>query len=440
MLLALYVRTLKMKPFHYERGVLHAEAVALTSIAQAVGTPTYVYSAGALRAAARRFRSALDAVPNKQLAFAVKANPNQAILRLLAEEGYGADIVSGGELAAALDAGMPARSIIYSGTGKTPEELAVALAAGTGQFNLELEAEGHLLSSLAMERRMRAPAVLRVNPDIDAKTHAKITTGRAASKFGVPIHDAIGIYDRLAAMGGLDLRGIAVHIGSQIVDLAPLEAAYGKVGELLRALRDRGHIVTHVDLGGGLGVSYRADRPGADAEAYGAMVARVTRDWNVTLMFEPGRFIAAEAGILLTRVVWTKPGAKHPFVIVDAAMNDLMRPALYDAWHEFSAVRPSGFRTVADIVGPICETGDTFARARVIDSVEAGDICVFHTVGAYGATMASTYNSRALPPEVMVDGDRFAVIADRFDASAIARLRSVSRPMFIRCSANLIEA
>jgi len=208
----------------------------------------------------------------------------------------------------------------------------------------------------------------------------------------------------------------------------------------VQALRQRGHAVTHVDLGGGLGVSYRPDQPGADVEAYGAMVSRITRDWNVTLMFEPGRFIAAEAGILLTRVIWTKPGTEHPFVIVDAAMNDLMRPALYEAWHEFAALKPSGERMIADIVGPVCETGDTFARAREIDRVEDGDICAFHTVGAYGATMASTYNSRALPPEVMVDGDRFAVIADRFDASAIARLRSVSRPMFMRCSASLVEA
>lgn len=429
-----------MNPFHHECGLLHAEAVPLTSIADAVGTPTYVYSAGALRAAARRFRTALAAVPRKQLAFAVKANPNHAVLRLLAEEGYGADIVSGGELAAALDGGMAPGSIIYSGTGKTRTELIAALDAGTGQFNLELEAEAHLLSSLAMERQIRAPAVLRVNPDIDARTHAKITTGRAASKFGVPIHAAIDIYDRLATLGGLDLRGIAVHIGSQIVDLAPLESAYLRVGELVQALRLRGHSITHVDLGGGLGVSYRPSQPGADVEAYGAMVARITRDWNVTLMFEPGRFIAAEAGALLTRVIWTKPGTERPFVIVDAAMNDLMRPALYDAWHEFTAVSPSGDRMIADIVGPVCETGDTFARAREIDRCEAGDLCVFHTVGAYGATMASTYNSRALPPEVMVDGDRFAVIAERLEASAIARHRSVSRPIFVTADTIPVDA
>lgn len=420
-----------MKFFDFDAGVLHAEAVPLTAIAEAVGTPAYVYSGGALRAAARRFRSALAALPRKHLVFAVKANPNPAILRLLADEGYGADIVSGGEMMAALDAGMPAEAIVYSGTGKTRAEIAAALDAGIGQFNLELEAEGQLVSMLARERGMRASCVLRINPDVDAGTHAKITTGRRSSKFGVPAEQAIEIYDRLAALDGLDLRGIAVHIGSQIVDLAPLEAAYARVGELLVALRARGHAVTHIDLGGGLGVAYRSSDAGADIEAYGAMVARVTRDWNVTLMFEPGRVIAAEAGVLLTRVIWTKPGADHPFVIVDAAMNDLMRPALYDAWHEFSAVRPTGQRIVADIVGPVCETGDTFAVAREMDRVEAGDLGVFRKVGAYGATMASTYNCRALSPEVLVDDGQFTVIAERMDAITIARLRTcaaVDRP------------
>ncbi|EJL20419.1 diaminopimelate decarboxylase [Novosphingobium sp. AP12] len=412
-----------MKPFHYKAGVLHADAIPLNVIADTVGTPAYVYSATALRAAARRFYAALAEVPRKQIAFAVKANPNRALLHLLANEGYGGDIVSGGELVAALDAGMAAETIIYSGTGKTRAELAAALGAGIGQFNIELEAEGQLLASLAIERRLRAPATLRINPDIDARTHAKITTGRAASKFGVPVTEAIDIYDRLAALPGLDLRGIAVHIGSQIVDLVPLEAAYERVGELLSALRSRGHVVTHVDLGGGLGVSYRSGEPGADIEAYGAMVERVTRDWNVTLQFEPGRLIVAEAGVLLTRVTWIKPGAEHPFVIVDAAMNDLMRPALYDAWHDFAVVRPTGIRTIANIVGPVCETGDTFAQAREIDQVEGGDLAVLHTAGAYGATMASTYNCRALPAEVLVDEDQVAVIAERVEASAINRQR-----------------
>lgn len=412
-----------MKPFHYVAGVLHADTVPLHVIADAIGTPTYVYSANSVRDAVRRFHAALAGVPRKQIAFAVKANPNRALLHLLATEGLGADIVSGGELAAALDAGMAAERIIYSGTGKTRAELAAALGAGIGQFNIELEAEGQLLSKLAVEHRLRAPVALRINPDIDARTHAKITTGRAASKFGVPIAQAIDIYDRLAALPGLDLRGIAVHIGSQIFDLAPLEAAYDRIGKLLYALRQRGHVVTHVDLGGGLGVSYKSGEPGADIEAYGAMVERVTRDWNVTLQFEPGRLIVAEAGVLLTRVTWIKPGSEQPFVIVDAAMNDLMRPALYDAWHDFAAVEPTGIRTIANVVGPVCESGDTFAEAREIDQVEGGDLAVFHTTGAYGATMASTYNCRALPAEVLVDGDRYAVVSERTEVSAIARQR-----------------
>ncbi|MGF7154295.1 diaminopimelate decarboxylase [Novosphingobium gossypii] len=400
---------------------MHAEAVPLTTIAEATGTPTYVYSAQTLRLSARRFRDALGGIPHKHLAFAVKANPNCAVLRVLAEEGYGADIVSGGELAAALDAGMNAHDIVFSGTGKTRRELQAALDAGVGQFNLELEAEGEMLAQLAAERGYCAPATLRVNPDVDAATHAKITTGRASSKFGIPINDAPTIYDRLATLPGLQLRGLAVHIGSQILDLAPLQAAYERVGALLAGLRKRGHVLTHVDLGGGLGVAYRKGQCDADIAAYGAMVAHVTKDWDVSLTFEPGRFIAAAAGILLTRVLWVKPGPAHPFVIVDAAMNDLMRPALYDAWHEFSAVRPNGSQMIADIVGPVCETGDTFARDRHIDQLSPGDLAFFHTVGAYGATMASTYNCRALAAEVLVDGDRFAVVADRLDQAAFAR-------------------
>ena len=401
--------------FHMRGTELHAESVPLTRIAEMAGTPAYVYSSEALRHAARSFREALRDVPRKQLMFAVKANPALAVLRLLADEGYGADIVSGGELRCALDAGMSARQIAYSGVGKTAREMAAALGAGIGHFNLELGREGQQLSALAVERGVRAPALLRINPDVDAGTHAKITTGRSDSKFGVPFAEALAMYDRLAALPGLDLQGIAVHIGSQITDLAPLEAAYRRVGDLVVALRSAGHRISHIDLGGGLGVSYRPDQPGADVAAYGAMVAAVTRDWDATLLFEPGRFIAAQAGVLLTRVLWVKPGSPHPFVIVDAAMNDLARPALYDAWHAFAAVRPSGETMVANIVGPVCESGDTFARARTIDRVSEGDLAVFHTAGAYGATMASTYNCRALVPEVLVDGDRFAVISERVE-------------------------
>ncbi len=406
-------------PFHCRDGILHAENVPLPAIAAAVGTPVYVYSSAALRLAARTFRAGLAQVPRKHLAFAVKANPNIAVLRLLAEEGYGADIVSGGEMLHALAAGMPPESIVFSGVGKTRVELVAALDAGIGQFNLELEEEGVTLAALAATHGKRASAVLRMNPDIDAGTHAKISTGRKQNKFGVAFDDAVGIYTRLAALDGLDLRGIAIHIGSQLADLGPLEEAYARVGTLVAELRAAGHTISHVDLGGGLGLSYRPGDVVPTPAVYGAMVARVTRDWDVTLVFEPGRFIAGDAGVLLTEVIWVKPGAIHPYVIVDAAMNDLARPALYDAFHDFVAVRPTGSHMIANIAGPVCESGDTFAIGREIDVVRTGDLAVFRTAGAYGATMASTYNCRALVPEVLVDGDRFAVVADRIAPEAM---------------------
>jgi diaminopimelate decarboxylase len=402
-----------MDHFSFRDGVLHVEDVALPAIAQAVGTPVYVYSAGTFRRHAKVFRDGLAGVARKHLAYAIKANPNLAVLRLLASEGYGADVVSGGEMARALAAGMAPEGIVFSGVGKTVAELSAALDAGIGQFNLELEEEGEVLGRLAAARGMRAPATLRVNPDVDAGTHAKISTGRKENKFGVPIDQAPAMFDRLSRCDGLALRGVAIHIGSQLSDLAPLEAAYHRVGELVRTLRAAGHTITRVDLGGGLGVPYKPGDVLPSPADYGAMVARVTRDWDVELMFEPGRVIAGNAGVLLTEVIWVKPGVVNPYVIVDAAMNDLARPALYDAWHDFVAVRPSGERMTANIAGPVCESGDTFAMGRDIDRVETGDLAVFRTAGAYGATMASTYNSRALVPEVLVDGDRFAIVADR---------------------------
>ncbi len=406
-------------PFECRDGVLHVEDVPLPTIAAAVGTPAYVYSTAALRCSARVFRAGLAPIARKHLAFAVKANPNLAVLKLLAEEGYGADIVSAGEMLHALAADMPASGIVFSGVGKSRREMSAALDAGIGQFNLELEEEGVVLAAMAAARGQRAPAVLRVNPDIDAGTHAKISTGRKQNKFGVALDDAARIYARLAALDGLALRGIAIHIGSQLSDLGPLEAAYARVGDLVADLRAAGHAITHVDLGGGLGLAYRPGDVVPSPAAYGAMVARVTRDWDVTLMFEPGRFVAGDAGVLLTEVLWVKPGAVAPYIIVDAAMNDLARPALYDAFHDFVAVRPTGARMIANIAGPVCESGDTFAVARDIDAVATGDLAVFRTAGAYGATMASTYNCRALVPEVLVDGDRFAIVADRITPEAM---------------------
>lgn len=403
-----------MEAFNIRGGVLHAEDVPLPTIADAVGTPVYVYTLAKLTAQARAFRAGLAAIADPHLAFAVKANPNLAVLHALGREGYGADVVSGGELARALAAGIAPADIVFSGVGKTREELAQGLEAGIGQFNIESAEEGHELAAVAAALGLRATCGLRVNPDVDARTHDKISTGRRGNKFGVPIDRAVEIFADLARLPALHVRGVAVHIGSQLADLAPLEDAYTRLGSLIAELRGAGHVITHADLGGGLGVAYRHGDGYPTAAAYGAMVARVTRAWDVRLMFEPGRFIAAEAGVLLTRVVRVKQGGDStPFVIVDAAMNDLARPALYSAWHEFEAVAPVGARAPAHIVGPICESGDTFATDRTCDVLAQGDLAVFRTAGAYGATMASSYNSRGLVPEVLVDGNRFAVVAER---------------------------
>jgi len=408
-----------MDHFAYRNGILHAEDVPLDLIADEVGTPAYVYSRATLVRHARVFREALDVLPRRQIAFAVKSNPNLAVLKLLSSEGFGADVVSGGELERALAAGMPAEGIVFSGVGKTRAEMLRGLEAGIGQFNLESEEEGVELAALAAEHGFTARAALRVNPDVDAGTHGKISTGKAENKFGVPYDLAAGIYARLAALPGMDMRGLAVHIGSQLASLDPLEQAFLKMGELMRAIRAQGNRVTHMDLGGGIGVPYKAGDVFPSPAEYGAMVARVTADWDVTLMFEPGRVITGNSGVLITRVIRVKPGVTSPFVIVDAAMNDLARPALYDAWHDFIAIRPSGGTITANIVGPICESSDTFAMGRAIDAVEPGDLAAFRTAGAYGATMANTYNSRPLVPEVMVDGDRWAIVANRIDPAAI---------------------
>jgi diaminopimelate decarboxylase len=409
-----------MNHFELLNGVLHAEQVALTDIAAAVGTPVYVYSRATLERHARVFREALGTLDNPHIAFAVKANPNLAVLKVLAKMGYGADVVSGGEMDRAMAAGIAAEDIVFSGVGKTAEEIVRALKAGIGQFNIESEEEGRELATLADTLGYRAHAVLRINPDVDAGTHGKISTGKADNKFGVGIHRATEIYMRLANLPGLHMRGVALHIGSQLTSLDPLEAAFVKIGALIADLRAAGHVISHVDLGGGLGVQYKAEDNPPSPHAYGDMVARVTRDWGVRLMFEPGRVIAGNAGVLLTRVIRVKPGGGNlPFVIVDAAMNDLARPALYDAWHDFEAVEPTGERMTANIVGPVCETGDTFATAREIDSVMPHDLAIFRTAGAYGATMASTYNSRGLVPEVLVDGDKFAIVAERISPATI---------------------
>lgn len=408
-----------MDHFQLRNGILHAEDVPLTAIAEAVGTPVYVYSRATLERHAQVFAEALKDAGRVHIAYAVKSNPNLAVLKVLARQGYGADIVSGGEMERALAAGMSAADIVFSGVGKTEAELAAALAAGVGQFNLESEGEGADLARIATAAGYRAVATLRVNPNVDARTHAKISTGKSENKFGVGLDQAVAIYARLARLPGLEMRGLAVHIGSQISDLSPSRAAFERMGELMRELRAAGLPITHMDLGGGLGVPYRAGECLPTPAEYGAMVAEVTRGWDATLMFEPGRVITGNSGVLLMRVIRVKPGVSAPFVVLDAAMNDLLRPAMYDAWHDFAAVRPSGERIVANLVGPICETGDTFAMGREIDVVEAGDLAVFRTAGAYGATMANTYNSRPLVPEVMVHGDKWAVVAERIQPATI---------------------
>ncbi len=403
-----------MDHFQIRNGELHAEDVPMARIADEFGTPVYIYSRATLERHARVFREALEPLGKIHLAFAVKANPNLAVLRVMQREGFGADVVSGGEMARALAAGMPAEDIVFSGVGKTRRELLKGLEAGIGQFNIESEEEGKELAEIAAGHGYTANCALRVNPDIDAGTHEKISTGKSDNKFGVPIDQAAAMYQRLAALPGMNMRGLAVHIGSQLADLTPLELAFEKVGALMANIRSMGGTVTHVDLGGGIGVPYKAGEVMPSPAEYGHMVARVTKGWDVTLMFEPGRVIAGNAGVLLTEVVRVKRNAnRDPFVIVDAAMNDLARPSLYGAWHDFDAVKPSGQRMTANIVGPICETGDTFATGREMDAVERGDLAVFRTAGAYGATMASSYNSRGFVAEVMVDGDKVASVADR---------------------------
>ncbi|HEU4968010.1 diaminopimelate decarboxylase [Sphingomonas sp.] len=411
-----------MTHFHLCDGVVHCESVALPQLARDVGTPLFVYSSAAMLAQARRLRSALALLGDPLIAYAVKANPNAAVLATLSGEGLGADVVSGGEYARARAAGVSPDRIVFSGVGKTAAEMQLALEGGLRQFNLESAEEAEMLSQVASGLGRAAPVAIRVNPDVDAGSHAKISTGAARSKFGIPFADTAEVAARVRELPALDLIGVAVHIGSQLTSLAPLERAFGRIGTLIDELRAAGHDIRTADLGGGLGVRYEPSAPEPPSiEDYAAMVARVTRGWNVGLAFEPGRLIVGDAGVLLTEVIRVKAGAAGPIVVLDAAMNDLMRPSLYDAWHGIDAVAPDGETMIADIVGPVCETGDTFALARRIDSVSAGDLMIIRTAGAYGATMASTYNSRALIPEVLVNGTDWAVVRERRDTAAFLR-------------------
>lgn len=412
-----------MDHFELKDGSLHCEQVPLEHIAEEVGTPVYVYSAATLRRHARVFHEALEGLDIPLIAYAVKANPNPAVLSVLAREGLGGDIVSIGEYRAVRAAGMKPESILFSGVGKTADEMAEALSGGLLQFNLESVEEARTLSIVATAIGVEAPVALRVNPDVEAGTHAKITTGRADNKFGIPIGESVAAFRTLRELPNLRVTGVTVHIGSQLTSLAPLETAFKRLGGLIRDLRSDGFELNIADLGGGLGVPYGPGQPKPPSPAeYGAMVKRVTRDWDIRLAFEPGRLISGNAGVLLTRVVRVKPGETQPWLIVDAAMNDLMRPALYDAYHHVEAVRPSGRRMTVHVVGPVCESGDTFAMAREMDSVMGGELIIFRTAGAYGAAMSSGYNSRPLTPEVLVDGERWALVRRRLDLADAASL------------------
>jgi diaminopimelate decarboxylase len=409
-----------MDDFRLSEGELHCEDVPLVEIAAAVGTPVYVYSTANMCRHVAALGVALEPLADPLIAYAVKANPNSAVVATLANAGLGADVVSGGEYKRARAAGVAGDKIVFSGVGKTEEEMRLALDGGIYQFNLESFAEAEMLSAVASAMGKTAPVGFRVNPDVAAGGHAKITTGAAENKFGIAIAEAVKTYARAAALPGLEVQGVAVHIGSQLTSLDPLERAFTRVGELIAELRTAAHDIRVADLGGGLGVLYDpALRPPPSPADYGAMVCRVAGPWKVRLVFEPGRLIVGNAGVLLSRVIRVKPGATDPFVIVDAAMNDLMRPALYDAWHRIEAVQPSGRQLRANVVGPVCETGDTFATARQMDEVAAGDLVVFRTAGAYAAAMSSTYNSRPLTPEVLVDGNRWAVVRPRVDVEAL---------------------
>ncbi|TCZ52909.1 diaminopimelate decarboxylase [Roseicella aquatilis] len=400
---------------------LTVEEVPLARIAADAGTPTWVYSAGALRRRARALKAALDGAGLRaSVHYAVKANTSLAVLRVLAAEGLGADVVSEGELRAARAAGIPGAEIVFSGVGKTERELRLALDEDIAQINLESAEEAETLSALAASLGRTARVALRVNPDVDARTHAKITTGRSENKFGVAIADAPALYARLAALPGLEPVGVATHIGSQITSgMAAYRAAYARLAELVQALRAAGLPVQHIDCGGGLGIPYR-DEPAPSPEALAGAIKATLGPLGLPVMLEPGRWIAGPPGLLLASVVLQKQGgASSPgrrFLVLDAAMNDLVRPAMYEAWHGILPVAPRDFvapLSPADVVGPVCETGDTFARGRALPSLQPGALVAFLDAGAYGAAMSSTYNMRPLAAEVMVDGARFAVTRPR---------------------------
>lgn len=406
----------RMDHFLYRDGALYAEDVPLSEIAASVGTPFYVYSTATLERHFKLFDEALDGLDHL-VCYAMKAASNQAILKTLAALGAGMDVVSGGEYARAIAAGVSGDKIVFSGVGKTRTEVRDALTGGIRQFNVESEPEMQVISEIATELGTTAPITIRVNPDVDAKTHAKIATGKSENKFGIPISRAREVYALAASLPGLKVIGIDVHIGSQLTDLAPFEAAYAKVADLTEQLRADGHEITRLDLGGGLGIPYTQsnDAPPLPVD-YGAMVKRTLGHLGCEIEIEPGRLIAGNAGLMVSEVIYVKQGEDREFLIIDGAMNDLIRPAMYDAYHDIIPViepTPGTEQTPYDIVGPVCESGDTFAKGRDLPTLKAGDLVAFRSAGAYGAVMSSEYNTRPMIPEVLVKGDQFAVIRSR---------------------------
>ena len=418
-----------MRHFDYRNGLLHAEDVNLAELAEAVGTPFYCYSTATLERHYRVFAEAFAGV-DSLVCYAMKANSNQSVLRTLAKLGAGADVVSGGELQRALAAGIPASKILFSGVGKTETELRAALSHDILCLNVESEPELELLSRVATQMGRVARVSIRVNPDVDAGTHAKISTGKSENKFGIPLARAREVYARAAALPGLQVTGVDVHIGSQITDLAPMEMAFRKLTEFVHVLRGDGHVIDHVDFGGGLGIPYYEDRAAPpEPMVYAAMVKRLAHNLGCTLMFEPGRMIVGNAGILVSRVTYVKPGDAKNFIIIDAAMNDLIRPTLYEAYHEILPVaEPAADAPImlADVVGPVCETGDYLALDRKLPEPKAGDLLAVMTAGAYGAVQAGTYNTRALVPEVLVKGSDYAVVRPRVEVEELIALDRIA--------------
>ena len=414
-----------MSIIHYQSDRLHMEQIAIADLAKSVNTPFYCYSQSHIEAQYKVYHDNLVSL-EAQICFALKANSNQAVIKVLADLGAGADVVSEGELRRALKAGIPASKIVYSGVAKTASEIAYALQQDILQFNVESLNELEQINRVAVSLNTKARIAFRINPDVDARTHEKISTGKAENKFGISILEAPEIYHVASQMPGIIIQGVDMHIGSQLTDLEPYDTAFALLIELVQQLRAEGHPISHIDLGGGLGVNYSQDCGAPSIAEYCQRVARLLHDWDGKVILEPGRSLVAEAGWLVSQVVYIKQGQERTFCILDAAMNDLLRPSMYSAVHEIIPERHTGERQKYDIVGPVCETGDTFARNYVMSEVQEHDLIAITHAGAYGAVMSSTYNSRLLVPEVLVKGDKFQLIRQRTDYDALIELDNLA--------------